>query len=230
VITATGASVPQLERCRDAQLCDEQPTCKKLEQMARAVGQAQMSVHPTALLGVLLMTSWQDGSVPAPVKVRASRRRSTSSLVRSGMARFLLKLASLVEDDSHPGMHELALMLPEVVGAQAQFAVPGIRNEHAQQHIGLGTAPIAAISRRKSDRSHVTPPCGWPFLICGAEVIDTGVHQFIEEAQLRDLTRLAPLHSRSAHCHGIIRVLTGHQNVSDSAVGNDSSAACAHPA
>src|ERR1019366_9017532 len=131
---------------------------------------------------------------------------------------------SLVEDDSHPGMHELALVLPEVVGAQAQLAVPAVRDEHAQQHVGLGAAPIAAISRRQSDRCHVMPPCGWPFLVSGAEMIDPGVHQVIEEAQLCDLTRLVPLHSPAPNAHGLVGVLMGHQKVSDSALGNDPSA------
>ena len=47
----------------------------------------------------------------------ASRHRSTASPGRSGMAHFPLKLTSLVEHDSHPGVLELAFVLVEVVGA-----------------------------------------------------------------------------------------------------------------
>jgi len=79
-------------------------------------------------------------------------------LVRSGAALCRLYLTSLVEQDSHPGMHEMTFVLPVVVGAQEQFAVPAIRDENAEQHVGLGAAPIAAISRRKNDRCHVMPP------------------------------------------------------------------------
>jgi hypothetical protein len=61
------------------------------------------------------------------------------------MARFLLKLTSLVEHDSHPGMLEFAFVLPEVVGAHKELVVSAFRDEHAQQHVGLGAAPVATI-------------------------------------------------------------------------------------
>jgi hypothetical protein len=82
--------------------------------------------------------------------LRRSRQAPASfdrSLASSGEAAFLLQLTALVEDDSHPGMGELTLMRSEVVGAQEQFAVTALRDEHAEQHISLGAAPIAAISR-----------------------------------------------------------------------------------
>jgi hypothetical protein len=56
-------------------------------------------------------------------------------------------------------MHELTFVLPVVVCAQEQFAVPAIGDENAEQDVGLGAAPIAAINRRKNYRFHVMPPC-----------------------------------------------------------------------
>jgi hypothetical protein len=73
------------------------------------------------------------------------RTDRTAKLVRSGVAFYRLQLTSLIEQDPHPGTHELTFVYPVVVGAQEQFQVPAIRNEDAQQHIGLGAAAIAAI-------------------------------------------------------------------------------------
>jgi hypothetical protein len=70
----------------------------------------------------------------------------------------LPKLTSLVEHDPHTGIQELRFVLHVVVGTQEQFTVPAPRDQHAEQHVGLGTAPIAAISRRKNERCHGMPP------------------------------------------------------------------------
>ncbi len=51
-------------------------------------------------------------------------------------------------------------MPPVVVGAQEQFAVPTSRDEHAEHHISLCAAPIAAISCRKNECCHELPPWG----------------------------------------------------------------------
>ena len=47
-------------------------------------------VHTTAPPVLPLVTYCRDGSVPPLAKARACRRRSTASLVRSGVAGFLL--------------------------------------------------------------------------------------------------------------------------------------------
>jgi hypothetical protein len=79
-------------------------------------------------------------------------------MVRSGVALNRLYLTSLIEQNPHPGTHELTFVHPEVVGAQEQLQVPAIRNEDAQQQVGLCATPIAAICRRENHGCHLMPP------------------------------------------------------------------------
>jgi len=51
-------------------------------------------------------------------------------------------------------MHELTFVLVVVVRAQEQIAISTFLDEHAEQYVGLGTAPIAAISCGENDRVH----------------------------------------------------------------------------
>lgn len=74
------------------------------------------------------------------------------------MAFYRLQLTSLVEQNPHPGVHELTLVLSVVVGAKEQIALPALSDENAEQNVSLGAAPIAAICRRENHRCHVMPP------------------------------------------------------------------------
>jgi hypothetical protein len=76
----------------------------------------------------------------------------------SHVAFYQLQLPSLVDQNSHPGMHELTFVLSVVVGAKEQLAVPAPWDENAEQNVGLGAAPIAVISRCENHRCHVMPP------------------------------------------------------------------------